>query len=166
MAEIALIAAVGQRGELGKDNGLLWHLPEDMAHFRETTRGHAVIMGRKTWDSLPPRFKPLPGRRNIVITRQRDWLNEGAAGVNNAQAAIDLVATDAKAFVIGGAQVYAAMLPLAAELVLTEVHRAFPDADAFFPAWSREDFEETDRRDIVTAQGQPLSFVTYRRKAL
>jgi dihydrofolate reductase len=166
MAEIALIAAVGQRGELGKDNGLLWHLPEDMAHFRETTRGHAVIMGRKTWDSLPPRFKPLPGRRNIVITRQRDWSNEGAAGVNTAQAAIHLVADDAKAFVIGGAQVYASMLPLAAELVLTEVRRSFPDADTFFPAWSRDDFEETSRRDIVSAQGWPLSFVTYRRKPL
>jgi dihydrofolate reductase len=166
MAEIALIAAVGPRGELGKDNGLLWHLPEDMAHFRETTRGHAVIMGRKTWDSLPPKFKPLPGRRNIVITRQRDWLNEGAAGVNTAQAAIDLVASESRAFVIGGAQVYAATLPLATELVLTEVNHAFPHADTFFPAWSREDFEETARRDIVTAQGWPLSFVTYRRKAL
>ena len=161
MKNIALIAAVGRRGELGKDNGLLWRLPQDMAHFKETTRGHTVIMGRKTWDSLPPKFRPLPGRRNIVVTRQKNESFSGAAAVNTAQQAFDLIAPDEKTFVIGGAQIYAAFLPFAHELVLTEIDAEF-HADTFFPAWPRADYDEISRRNELSTEGWGLSFVTYR----
>ncbi len=161
MKNIAMIAAIGRRGELGKNNALLWHLPPDMAHFKETTRGHTVIMGRKTWDSLPPRFRPLPGRRNIVITRQKNWQESGAESANTAQAAIDLIVENERAFVIGGAQIYQALLPYAQELILTEIDHEFT-ADTFFPSWTRGDFDEISRRNEISDNGWGLSFAAYR----
>ncbi len=161
MKNIAMIAALGRRGELGKNNDLLWHLPQDMAHFKETTRGHTVIMGRKTWDSLPPKFRPLPGRRNIVVTRQENWTQSGVEAVGSAQAAIDLVAEHERAFVIGGAQIYQALLSHAHDLILTEIDQEF-DADTFFPTWPREDYDEISRRNDTSEQGWGLSFAVYR----
>ncbi len=165
MKNIALIAAVGRRGELGKNNQLLWHLPQDMAHFKETTRAATVIMGRKTWDSLPSKFRPLPGRRNIVITHQPDFDAPGATVVPSVQGALDALAKDEKTFVIGGAQIYASMLAHARELVLTEIDAEF-DADVFFPPWPRADYDEVSRRNDTSAQGWGLSFVTYRLRDL
>ncbi|HEY8710795.1 MAG TPA: dihydrofolate reductase, partial [Burkholderiaceae bacterium] len=104
---LSLIAAVARNGAIGKNNGLLWFEPEDHKHFRRVTMGCPVIMGRKTWDSLPARFRPLPGRRNIVITRDPEWRAEGAQAVVSIADALALLSGTPKAFVIGGAEVYA-----------------------------------------------------------
>jgi dihydrofolate reductase len=165
---ISLIAAVAANGAIGKDNDLLFNDPRDQKHFRSTTLGCPVIMGRRTWDSLPERFRPLPGRRNIVVTRQTGWKAPGAEIAHSWPEVLALLddATEVpKAFVMGGGQLYAEALPLADELVLTEVHATF-DADTFFPAWPRDAFEEVCREAHPgTPEGGPgFDFVTYRRK--
>ncbi|KQW36933.1 dihydrofolate reductase [Rhizobacter sp. Root404] len=154
---LSLIAAVPRNGAIGKDNALIWREPEDLKNFRRVTMGSPVIMGRKTWDSLPERFRPLPGRRNLVVTRNPTWHAEGAEAVRSIDAALALLAGTAKAFVIGGAQLYALALPRAEELVLTEIDAEL-DGDVFFPPWDRAHFTCTarDPRD-------GYSFVTYRR---
>ncbi|MDY0011327.1 MAG: dihydrofolate reductase [Rhodocyclaceae bacterium] len=158
---LTLIAAVARNGAIGKDNAMLWHLPEDMQFFRETTRGATVIMGRKTWESLPERFRPLPGRRNIVITRQENYPAPGAELAHGLTEALGRRG-DARAFVIGGADLYAQALPLADELVITEVDLA-PEADAFFPAIPSEKWREISRQDGLSENGIRFAFVTYRR---
>jgi dihydrofolate reductase len=151
----SLIAAVPRNGAIGKNNGLLWREPEDQKHFRRVTMGCPVIMGRKTWDSLPERFRPLPGRRNVVITRNAAWQAAGAEAASSLDAALALLAEAPKAFVIGGAELYALALPRAHELVLTEID-ADLDGDTFFPRWDRSRFTETAR------EVRPgYSFVTY-----
>ena len=152
---LSLIAAVPRNGAIGKNNALLWHEPEDQKHFRRVTMGCPVIMGRKTWDSLPARFRPLPGRRNVVVTRNTAWQAEGADAVRSLDAALALLAGTPKAFVIGGAELYALALPRAAELVLTEIDAEL-DGDIFFPRWDRARFIETARDDRPG-----FSFVTY-----
>lgn len=154
---LALIAAVARNGAIGRGNALLWHEPEDQKHFRRVTMGCPVIMGRKTWDSLPARFRPLPGRRNIVITRSNAWHAEGAEAVSSIDAALSLLDSTEKAFVIGGAEVYALALPTADELVLTEID-ADLDGDTFFPDWDRTRFTCASREAHAG-----YSFVTYRR---
>jgi dihydrofolate reductase len=163
---ITLIAAVARNGVIGRDNALLWHLPEDMRHFRAVTSGHPVIMGRKTWESLPPRFRPLPGRRNIVVTRQPAWQADGAKMVASPEAALALLSASDHAFVIGGAELYAAMLPWADELLLTEIDRDF-DGDVFFPAWDGGRFVEASRQTHAAAAPNDFgfSFARYRRSA-
>lgn len=143
---LALIAAVARNGAIGKDGGLLWHEPEDLKHFRRVTMGCPVIMGRKTWDSLPARFRPLPGRRNVVITRNSAWRADGAEAAPSLDAALALLADAPKVFVIGGGELYAHALPHASELVLTEIDADF-DGDTFFPPWERARFTETSRED-------------------
>ncbi len=106
MPEIVVIAAVARNRVIGKDNRLLWNIPEDMAHFKALTSGHTVIMGRKTWESLPPRFRPLPGRRNIVISRQAHYAAPGAELADSLENALKLASTAAIVFVIGGEQIY------------------------------------------------------------
>ena len=152
---LSLIAAVARNGAIGKDNGLLWREPEDQKHFRRVTWGSPVIMGRKTWDSIPARFRPLPGRRNIVITRDASWRADGAEAVTTLAAALDLLAGTPKAYVIGGAEIYALAMAQASELVLTEID-ADMEGDVFFPAWDRTRFAETARDDR-----DGYSFVTY-----
>ena len=161
---LTLIAAVARNGVIGGDNGLLWHLPEDLRHFRAVTSGHPVIMGRKTWDSLPARFRPLPGRRNIVVTRNADWLAAGAEVAPTPGAALALLEGGAAAFVIGGAELYAAMLPWADELLLTEIDATF-DGDAHFPDWDRAVFVEASRLPHQAAPPNEFhfSFVSYRK---
>ncbi len=165
-ATLSLIAAVTQDGAIGRDNDLLWHDPRDQKHFRATTLGCPVIMGRRTWDSLPERFRPLPGRRNIVVTRNPAWQAPGAEVAHSLPAALALVADAPKVFVMGGGQLYAEALPWADELVLTEVEASF-DADTFFPSWSRADFDEVQREVHASeADSRPgFAFVTYRRRA-
>jgi dihydrofolate reductase len=161
---LSLIAAVAQQRAIGRANDLLWSEPEDQQHFRRVTTGCPVIMGRKTWDSLPARFRPLPGRRNIVITRNAGWRADGAEAVTSLSDALALCAGAAKVFVIGGAQIYAEALPQADELVLTEVDLAFKDADTFFPDWPRAQFDEVSRVPGHNAEtGAHWAFVTYRR---
>jgi dihydrofolate reductase len=162
---LCLIAAVARDGAIGRDNDLLWRTREDQLHFKNTTLGSPVVMGRKTWDSLPERFRPLPGRRNIVVTRNAAWRAEGAEPAGSLDAALAFAGQAPKAFVIGGAQLYALALPRADTLVLTEVDALFEGADAFFPAWDKADFEETGREPHVDPQGRPYAFVTYRRRA-
>ncbi|HST80218.1 MAG TPA: dihydrofolate reductase [Kineosporiaceae bacterium] len=125
---IGLIWAQGAGGVIGAHGSLPWHLPEDLAHFRTVTTGSTVLMGRLTWESLPPRFRPLPGRRNLVLTRQPSWADTGAervAGIGDALEVGDL-------WVIGGAQAYAAALPHADRVVRTELEQAF-DGDVYAP---------------------------------
>ncbi|MFG3257118.1 dihydrofolate reductase [Streptomyces sp. NPDC048172] len=124
---VGLIWAQSQDGVIGADNGIPWHVPEDMAHFKSTTRGHPVVMGRRTWDSLPPRFRPLPGRRNIVVTRDPRWAAEGAERAGSVEAALELAAerTDSagpcEVWVIGGGEIYRTALDHATTLSVTEI---------------------------------------------
>lgn len=118
---LGVIWAQSTAGVIGFDGRLPWHLPEDLAHFRVVTSGHPVIMGRRTWESLPERFRPLPGRRNIVVSRQRDLAPDGAEVVGSVDDALALVGPAATAWVIGGAQLYAATLPLASVAEITEI---------------------------------------------
>lgn len=154
---LSLIAAVARNGAIGKDNALLVHLPGDLPRFKRLTMGAPLLMGRKTWDSIG---RPLPGRRNIVITRDPRWQAAGAEPAHSLPAALALVASAPKAFVIGGAEIYALALPCADELLLTEIDADF-DADAFFPPWSRNDFEETSRETMAKSQDLSYSFATY-----
>jgi dihydrofolate reductase len=160
---VALVAAVAHGGVIGRDGGLPWRLPEDMARFRELTTGHPVVMGRRTWDSLPDRFRPLPGRRNIVVTRNPKWRAEGAERAASLEEALALAAGADRVFVVGGAQLYAAALPLADELYLTELELAV-EGDTMFPAFERSAFREVARERRVAADGPAFSFVTYRRR--
>ena len=166
--KVGLIWAQARCGVIGKDGVMPWHLPEDLAHFKRVTQGHPVIMGRKTWDSIPPRFRPLPGRRNIVVTRQRDWRPEPASDQVQRAASVEEAIALARrhspdVWIIGGAQIYAQALPLADELVVTEIDADF-DGDAHAPALSAE-WREVARDPVVAASGLRLAFVTYRQAA-
>lgn len=172
---LALIAAVGANRAIGLNNRLLWSLPEDMAHFKALTQGRTVLMGRKTWESLPPRFRPLPGRRNIVISRNPDYQAPGAELAHSLEAALALAAhpQDEQApsaaaapevFVIGGAQLYGEALALAQRLYLTEVADS-PAADAFFPPVDAALWPETARETHRTEAGLVYAFVTRERAA-
>ena len=169
--KVALIAAVARNGVIGHANDLLWKLPEDMAFFRRTTMGNPVIMGRKTWDSLPARFRPLQGRTNIVVTRQSACQAAGALVAHDFEQALELALESVaanphglRAFVIGGAELYALALPHADVLVLTEIERDY-EGDARFPAWSPTHFVEIAREKHHAAAPNDLdfAFVDYRR---
>lgn len=160
---LVLIAAVARNRVIGRDNALPWHLPADLAHFRQRTLGRPVLMGRKTWDSLPPRFRPLPGRRNLVLTRQPGWQADGADRVASIDEALQRCAGAEELMVIGGAELYALALPHADGLVLTEVD-ADVDGDAVFPTWPDGAFLEVERIAVpASAEGLRCAFVTYRR---
>jgi len=162
---LALVAAVARNGIVGRDGGLPWHLPEDLRHFRTLTQGHPVVMGRRTWDSLPPRFRPLPGRRNVVVTRQPAWAANGAEAVASLPAALALLRGVGQVFVIGGAELYAAALPLADALELTEIDRDY-EGDVSFPDVGRAAWTEV-RREVHApgADGTPpYAFVSYVRR--
>ncbi|MGJ7563043.1 dihydrofolate reductase [Variovorax sp. GB1R11] len=164
---INLIFARAANGVIGANNTIPWHLPEDMAHFKQQTAGAPVVMGRKTWDSLPPRFRPLPGRQNIVVTRQADWQAEGAQRVGSLQEAFALCEQQqpADVWVIGGAQIYAEAEPLAQRAVVTELARDY-EGDAHAPTLDAAAWHETQRASHVSAkEGLGFSFVTYERVA-
>lgn len=156
---VSLIAAVARNGAIGKDNALLWRLPEDLKFFKRTTLGCPVIMGRKTWDSIG---RPLPGRRNIVVTRNTAWQAEGAEVFHDLTSALAATADVPKVFVIGGGELYAQALPLVDELVLTEVDADF-EGDTFFPPWDRGAFTETSRQSHTADAGWAYHFVVRRR---
>lgn len=163
---VTLIAGVARNGVIGRDNQLLWRLPEDLAFFRRQTQGHPVLMGRRTWDSLPPRFRPLPGRRNLVLTRQPGFQAEGAEVLSDLAQVWPLLAGMPQLFVIGGEQVYRETLPLADRLLLTEVDQDF-EGDAHFPTWPREEFTEVAREwhQAAAPNDFRFAFVTYERRA-
>jgi dihydrofolate reductase len=160
---ISLVAAVARNGVIGRDGAVPWRLPEDMRRFRALTMGHPVVMGRRTWESLPERFRPLPGRDNIVVTRNPDWVAEGADPAGSVEDALRLLELEPKVFVIGGGEIYAAALPLADELVLTEIDAEI-EGDTTFPEWDRADFEEVSRERHLSEDGTPFAFVTYARR--
>jgi dihydrofolate reductase len=161
---LTLIAIVARNGVIGQGERLPWHLPEDLRFFRQATRGHAVVMGRKTWQSLPPRFRPLPGRRNVVVTRNAAFDAPGAECVGSLDQALQRLAAEDRVFVIGGAELYAQALQAADELMLTEIDRDF-DGDRHFPPWDRSRFRELRRETHHAAPPNDFdfAFVTYQR---
>ena len=158
--QLHIIFAKARNGVIGKDNALPWHLPEDMAHFKRTTMGCPVIMGRKTWDSLPARFRPLPGRANVVVTHQEAWNEMGAQPSSSLQEALSFCEQFADVWVIGGAQIYAQALAYADTAVVTEIDADF-DGDAFAPQFGAQ-WEEINRETHTSVNGLGFSFVTYR----
>jgi dihydrofolate reductase len=168
---VTVIAAVARNRVIGDGRGMPWHLPEDLKHFRQTTQGHPVVMGRRTWDSLPERFRPLPGRVNLVVTRQAGWQAPGAVVAHSLDEALELAERHAPeattCCVIGGAQLYAEALPFADHLVLTEIDRDF-DGSVHFPAWDPATFRETSRESHRAAAPNEFdfAFATYERRPL
>ncbi len=135
---ITMIAAAGEKNELGKDNDLLWHLPDDFKRFKQLTTGHHIIMGRKTFETFP---KPLPNRIHIVITRNKNYKKEGAVVVHNIEEALKIAKDDNQLFIIGGGEIYKMGLPLAEKIELTRVNGTFKDADTFFPEFSKDKWQ-------------------------
>lgn len=158
---ISAVVAIAENNAIGKNNQLLWHLPNDLKHFRKITNGHTVIMGRKTYDSVG---KPLPNRRNIVITRQHIEI-AGCEVVGSVNEALALCATEQEVFIIGGAEIYKLALPQTNRVYLTIVHQSF-DADAHFPELNIDDWAETEREDHTTDEKHaiPYSFITLNRR--
>lgn len=158
MTTLVLVAAVARNGVIGRDGDLAWRDAADLKRLRELTWGHPVLMGRKTWDSLPAKFRPLPGRRNLVLTRDARWQADGAERVASLDDALRLAGDTPTLFVIGGAEVYAQTLPRADMLELTEVDAEVP-GDVRFPSWERREF------DLVGVQPMTgFRFATYRRR--
>ena len=160
--KLGLIYARARNGVIGKDNQMPWHLPEDLAHLKQTTIGKPVIMGRKTWDSLPAKFRPLPGRRNIVITRQQDWQAAGAERAGTVEEAIALCGDVPLAWVIGGAEIYKLALPHADIAVVTEIDADF-EGDVYAPQLGPQ-WQEAARERHVSKTGLGYSFVTFRKQ--
>jgi dihydrofolate reductase len=158
--KITLVAAVAEGGGIGLRNQLLFTDRADQQHFRAVTLGKPVLMGRKTWLSLPERFRPLPGRRNVVLTRDANFTAPGAETAPSLETALQRLQGAAEVCVLGGGEVYAQALPLANELQLTHIGKRLA-ADAFFPAFSTDQFVPAQRREAVAADGTPLAFVTY-----
>lgn len=156
---IYLVAAVAKNGVIGAGGNLPWRLPEDLRHFKKLTLGHPVIMGRRTWESLG---KPLPGRENIVISRKSGFEAPGASVAASLEAAIALCAGEPVAFVIGGAEIYAAALPLADGLALTEIQRNY-EGDTRFPEWDRKAWRASQKETHTSAEGVRFDFVLYER---
>jgi dihydrofolate reductase len=165
--QLNLIYARARNGVIGKQGTLPWHLPEDLAHFKRTTLGCPVIMGRKTWVSIPIKFRPLPGRTNVVISRRLDWHENGALPANNMLEALSICEhmsiildpSPDQVWVIGGAQIYTEALPLAKRIVVTEIDADF-EGDAFAPQLGTE-WQEMARESHISKTGLAFSFVTY-----
>ena len=164
---VNIIVAIAENRAIGKDNDLLWHLPDDMKFFKKTTLGKPVIMGRKNFESIPEKFRPLPGRRNIVITRQPDYRAPGAEVVHNLEDAFDAGADYDEVFVIGGGEIFrqALAMNVVDRMYITEVHQCF-DGDVFFPEidaakWSRKVLSEHPKDE---RHGYAFTFTLYTRK--
>jgi len=160
--QINMIFARAENGVIGKDNTIPWHLPEDLARFKQLTQGHPVIMGRKTWDSLPPRFRPLPGRKNLVITRQKNWSADGAFAASSLDEAIALCSEAAEVWVVGGAQIYAEAKARAVRVEVTEIAQHF-EGDAYAPTLD-SNWIENARESHVSKNGLAYSFISYSKR--
>lgn len=159
MTQLNIIVAMDARRGIGIDNTLPWRLPEDLAHFKRLTTGHPILMGRKTFDSIG---RPLPGRRNIVITRNPDWCHDGVETAASLPAALALLREE-RAYIIGGAQIYEQALALADQLIVTQINETFA-CDAFFPEIDDAVWQECDRQTAVaSSSGLEYAFVTLRR---
>lgn len=160
---LTAIVAMGARGEIGQDGTMPWHLPEDLRHFKELTMGRAVIMGRRTWESLPKR--PLPGRRNIVVTHREGYMAEGAETASSIAEAVALCAPKERPVIIGGATLYEAALPYCDILHITRIDSLFPGADTYFPAIQDRFWEVTEKEGPFTSKsGLRYTFYTLKRK--
>ena len=157
---VGLIWAQSPSGVIGRGGGIPWRLPEDLARFKELTMGHTVVMGRLTWESLPPKFRPLPGRRNVVVTRQADYMAEGATVVGS----LDEALTGDVTWVIGGGQIYAQALPFATRCEVTEVDVELPreDDDALAPVLD-EMWVGVEGDWMVSTSGLRYRFFNYTR---
>ncbi|AWG21234.1 diacylglycerol kinase [Flavobacterium faecale] len=153
---IIMIAAVAQNNALGKDNELVWHLPNDFKRFKALTTGHHIVMGRKTFESFP---KPLPNRTHIVISRQKDYQPEGCIVVHTIEEALAICPKDEDTFIIGGGEIYKLAIPFADKLEITKVHHEF-DADAYFPVINPEEWELRDS-DLQSKDEKHLYEYTY-----
>ena len=162
--ELVLVYARSRNGVIGRDNQLPWRLPEDMAHFKAMTLGCPVIMGRRTWDSIPPKFRPLPGRRNVVITRQPDWQGEGAERVASLHEALALCAGSPRVCVTGGSEIFRLALPHADVIEMTVIEQDY-EGDVHAPELGPE-WVDVARTSAVSASGIPYSFVTLRKSAV
>lgn len=161
--ELNMIVAASRDGAIGRRGDLIWHIPADLRHFKSLTMGHPVIMGRKTWESLPK--KPLPGRMNIVVSRKTDFQAPGATVVASPQLALEAAGDGTAPFVIGGEQIYRCFLPLATRIFLTEIEADCPDADARFELPSKETGWEIEEEGLTetSPDGIPYRYVTFRR---
>ena len=160
---IVMIAAAGENNELGKDNDLLWHLPDDFKRFKKITSHHFIIMGRKTFESFP---KPLPNRVHIVITRDRNYGKEDAVVVYNMDAALAKATSDKDIFIIGGGEIFKMGLEIADKIELTRVHSTFKDADTFFPEFSKDEWKlvSEERHEKDDRHKYAFTFETWVRK--
>lgn len=162
--KLGIIYVRSRNGVIGQGGVMPWHLPEDLAHFKQTTMSAPVIMGRKTWDSLPARFRPLPGRRNVVITRQADWRAEGAEHATSLEQAIALCGDVPRAWITGGAEIYNLALPLADLAAVTEIDADF-EGDTYAPQLG-PNWRETAREQHLSKTGLAFSFVNYQNTLL
>lgn len=164
---ISMIAAMGTNRAIGKDNDIPWHLPDDFQYFKQTTEGHHVIMGRKNFESLPPRFRPLPNRPNVVITRKDFFDAEGSQVVNSLEEALQIAHEnkEPEAFIIGGGQIYQMGLEVADKIYLTEIDGSF-DGDTFFPEFDHQLWKETSRlhHPVDEKHKFAFDFVIYEKK--
>ncbi|MEM9338657.1 MAG: dihydrofolate reductase [Bacteroidota bacterium] len=165
---ISMIAAMGSNRVIGKDNDLPWHLPDDFQYFKDTTNGHAIIMGRKNWESLPKSFRPLPNRINIVVTRQKDYSARGAEVVSGLEAAVTLAKkkTDQdELFIIGGGEIYRQGLELTDRIYLTEINGAF-EGQTTFPELNHDQWKEKSRihHPSDSKHSHSFDFVIYLRE--
>ena len=159
---LTIIAAAAENNALGKDNDLIWHISEDLRRFKRLTSGHAIIMGRKTFESMP---KALPNRTNIVLTNKKDYQPEGVTVVNTLEDALTLVKNDSQPFIIGGGEIYRLFMPYCDRIELTRVHHNF-EADVFFPEIDLNQWEEIAREQIDATEEQPYhySYLTFEKK--
>ena len=160
--EITIIAAAAENSALGKDNRLIWHIPEDLNRFKRLTSGHAIIMGRKTFESLP---KALPNRHNIVISRNKSYTAEGASVCHNLEEAMALAENDSQPFIIGGGQIYEQAMKIAHKIELTRVHKDY-EADTFFPFIDLNKWSIVSEESIENSKDDPsrFSYLTYIKK--
>ena len=166
--KVSLIVAVSKNGVIGKDNDLIWHLPKDMKFFKDTTRNHHVIMGRKNFESIPHKFRPLPNRTNIIITRQNNYFAQGCITVKSIEDGLEIARKngDAEPFIIGGGEIYKIALEkkLVDKIYLTQIHHTF-DGDTFFQAIGNE-WKETNRIDCKADEthAYDFSFLIFEKK--
>ncbi|MBA3562828.1 MAG: dihydrofolate reductase [Gammaproteobacteria bacterium] len=151
---LSIVVAMDQNGLIGANNRLPWHIPADLRHFKALTMGHPILMGRRTHESIG---RPLPGRQNIVLTNRRDYAADGCTVVHEIEAALKAADADAELMVVGGATVFAQLLPRVETIHMTRVHHAF-EGDTFFPAISPEDWRETVRRDFAVDENNRFAY--------
>jgi dihydrofolate reductase len=144
--KISIVVAVADNNAIGKDNNLLWRLPKDMQYFKEVTWGHHVLMGRKTWDGIPPKFSPLPGRTNVIVTRQKGFVCEGCKVVESVEEGIEFARNsgEQELMIIGGGEIYKQALDKTDKIYLTKVHHTFADADTFFPVLDGNEWKKVN----------------------